>query len=340
MFMNIHISLAIAGLRRHLKIAGATRSFYFMFLLSLSFASSGLAQVRFVYKQAPGYYRFTLGTYEITALHDGNGPIDASLMQGDKTEIKCLLQGSFGSNSYEGSDAGFLINTGKKLILIDSGTGGVLGGPEHQLVENLKASGYEPSQVDLILLTHMHYDHLGGITTKDGRRVFPNAEVRMAKAESDFWLSKRNGAAASNELQTYFRIAHEAAAPYIAAHKWTPFVGIDELGYGIIPVPLTGHTPGHFGYQVTSGGKTILFWGDTVNVEPIQMSRPGISIAYDMDPTAASKTREALFAKLANSGTAVAGPHMPWPSIGYVRKDGNGYKWLPAISTVGISSIN
>jgi glyoxylase-like metal-dependent hydrolase (beta-lactamase superfamily II) len=135
-------------------------------------------------------------------------------MQGNADVIRTLLEGSYGSDSYQGTDAGFLVNTGKKLILIDSGTGGVYGGPEHHLVEDLEAAGYKPSQVDLILLTHLHYDHIGGITTKDGKQVFPSAEVQMAQEESDFWLSEKIADQAPKELQIYFRLVREAAAPY------------------------------------------------------------------------------------------------------------------------------
>jgi glyoxylase-like metal-dependent hydrolase (beta-lactamase superfamily II) len=329
----------IGYLWRNLTESNAVRSCLVLLVALISFASYGLPQAPFVHRQVPGYYRFMLGAYEITALHDGNGPIDAKLMQGDRAAIKDLLKGALDSNIYEGSDAGFLVNTGKRLILIDAGTGGVFGDPEHHLVENLKASGYEPTQVDLILLTHLHYDHVGGITTKDGKRVFPNAEVRMAKTESDFWLSEKNATAASKNTQVYFRLVSEAAAPYIAAHKWLPFIGTNELAYGIVPVSLTGHTPGHVGYEVSSRGKTMLFWGDIVHVEPVQMSHPEISISYDMDAPAAIRTRDALLTKLSSGRTAVAGPHMPWPAIGYVHKDGNGYKWVPVISTVRISSI-
>jgi glyoxylase-like metal-dependent hydrolase (beta-lactamase superfamily II) len=322
-----------------MRYAGVVKSARFVLLALFSASAFALAQAPFVGTQAPGYYRSRLGDYEITALHDGNDEISASLMQGDAAEIKNLLQGSYGSGSYEDTDAGFLVNTGKKLILIDSGTGGAFESPEHHLVENLEAAGYKPSQVGLILLTHLHYDHIGGIVTKDGKRVFPNAEVRMAQAESDFWLSEKIAAGAPKEAQVYFQFAREAAAPYIAAHRWSPFVGTDEVAPGIIPVPLIGHTPGHSAYQVTSTGKTILFCGDIVHVEPIQMSHPEISIAYDGDAAAAIKTREALFATLATSKTAVAGPHLPWPAVGYVRKDGDGYKWVPIISTVYVVSV-
>jgi glyoxylase-like metal-dependent hydrolase (beta-lactamase superfamily II) len=337
--MSHLMRLQTRDLFKNLTESKPVRSSSVLLIALVSFASYGLSQAQFVEKQAPGYYRFTLGAYEITALHDGNGPIDANLMLGDRAEMKDLFQDSLGSTTYQGSDAGFLVNTGKKLILIDAGTGGVFGDPEHHLVENLKASGYEPSQVDLILLTHLHYDHVGGITTKDGKRVFPNAEVRMAKTESDFWLSEKNATAASKNTQVYFRLVRAAAAPYIAAHKWLPFIGTNELAYGIVPVSLTGHTPGHVGYEVSSRGKTMLFWGDIVHVEPVQMSHPEISIAYDMDAPAAIRTRDAILTKLSSGRTAVAGPHMPWPAIGYVHKDGNGYKWVPVISTVRISSI-
>jgi glyoxylase-like metal-dependent hydrolase (beta-lactamase superfamily II) len=341
MCIGVKVSQGADGHPRGITMKSVRTGKFTRFVLHtlLSASTLALAEAPFVGTQASGYYRLRLGDYEITALHDGNGEISSSLMQGDAAEVKELLESSYGSESYQGTGAGFLINTGKKLILIDSGTGEAFGSPEHHLVENLEAAGYRPGQIDLILLTHLHYGHIGGIATKDGKRVFPNAEVRMAQAESDFWLSQAVAAGAPKGLQIYFQFAREAAAPYIAAHAWSPFVGTDELAPGIIPVTLPGHTPGHSGYQVTSKGKTMLFWGDIVHVEPIQMSHPEISIAYDMDQEVAIKTRKALFAALATSKTAVAGPHMPWPAIGYVRKDGKGYKWVPMIFTVHTGSV-
>ena len=141
--------------------------------------------------QVPGYYRLMVGDFEVTALYDGGAGIDSALLRGNAQQIRALLRRSMYDDPTDvlGSVAGYLVNTGSKLVLIDAGTGGHWGGPAlGRLVANLRASGYSPDQVDVVLITHLHADHVGGIYGADGSRVFRNAEIRMAKADSDFWL--------------------------------------------------------------------------------------------------------------------------------------------------------
>ena len=200
-----------------------------------------------------------------------------------------------------------------------------------RLVANLRASGYSPDQVDVVLITHLHADHVGGIYGADGSRVFRNAEIRMAKADSDFWLSTDIASKAPPEAQVFFKIARDAAAPYVAAGKWRPFEGTDPIVPGVRPYPIVGHTPGHMGYEVTSKGQSLLVWGDVVHIMAVQLARPSVGIEFDIDGPTAIKAREALFAKLSASKTLVAGAHMPFPSLGYLRREGSGYAWVPVV---------
>ncbi|MNL29122.1 N-acyl homoserine lactonase [compost metagenome] len=198
-------------------------------------------------------------------------------------------------------------------------------------MQNLKASGYKPEQVDLVLVTHLHADHVGGIYKK-GKRVFPNATVMMKKADADFWLSKEITAKAPEEAKIFFKVAQDAAAPYIAAGKWKPYEGMDEIVPGIAPYAIPGHTPGHTGYMISSKGQSLLVWGDTAHVLAVQMPHPEIGIAFDSDGATAIKTREDLLVKLAADKTMIAAAHMPFPGLGRVRKadTGAGYDWVPA----------
>ena len=200
-----------------------------------------------------------------------------------------------------------------------------------RLVANLRASGYSPDQVDVVLITHLHADHVGGIYGADGSRVFRNAEIRMAKADSDFWLSTDIASKAPPDAQVFFQVARDAAAPYVAAGKWRPFEGTDPIVPGVRPYPIVGHTPGHMGYEVTSKGQSLLVWGDVVHIMAVQMARPGVGIEFDIDGPTAIKAREKLFAKLSASKTLVAGAHMPFPSLGYLRREGSGYAWVPVV---------
>ncbi|NSZ66548.1 MBL fold metallo-hydrolase (plasmid) [Agrobacterium tumefaciens] len=306
--------------------------------LACGSASVALAPVQAAapmeHKQVAGFYRTIIGDYEVTALYDGGGTIDANLLNGDPALIETLLARSFQDDPRHVSSTvqGYLVNTGSKLVLIDTGAGGHWGPPTlGKLVQNLKASGYKPEQVDLVLLTHLHGDHAGGIY-QDGKRIFPNATVMMKKADADFWLSKEIMAKAPEDAKIFFQIAQDGAAPYMAAGKWKPFESMDEIIPGIAPYAIPGHTPGHTGYMISSEGQSLLVWGDVAHVGAVQMPHPEVSIVFDSDSESAVKTREALLVKLATDKTMIAAAHMPYPGLGRIRKDdsGVGYDWVPA----------
>ena len=141
---------------------------------------------------------------------------------------------------------------------------GTAGG-SWRLVSSLHSAGYSPEQVDRVLVTHLHSDHIGGLTTQDGKRVFPNADVFVAKAESAFWLSPEIAAKPPKDAQPFFEAAQAISAPYIKAGKWRTFSDTDALVDGVRVVSLHGHTPGHTGYEFSSQGQKILFWGDTIH---------------------------------------------------------------------------
>ena len=283
--------------------------------------------------QVPGYYRLMVGDFEVTALYDGGVGIDSALLRGNAQQIRALLRRAMYEDPTDvlGSVAGYLVNTGSKLVLIDVGTGGHWGGPTlGRLVANLRASGYSPDQVDVVLITHLHADHVGGIYGADGSRVFRNAEIRMAKADSDFWLSTDIASKAPPDAQAFFKIARDAAAPYVAAGKWRPFEGTDAIVPGVRPYPIVGHTPGHMGYDRRRGSRS--WCGETSCTSwRYRWLDPASVSSSTSTARPAIKAREALFAKLAASKTLVAGAHMPFPSLGYLRREGSGYAWIPVV---------
>jgi glyoxylase-like metal-dependent hydrolase (beta-lactamase superfamily II) len=173
-----------------------------------------------------------------------------------------------------------------------------------------------PEEVDLDLVTYLHSDHVGGLTTQDGKRVFPNADVYVAKAESDFWLSPEIAAKAPRDAQPFFQSAQAIAAPYIKAGKWHTFCGSEPLVDGMQTVPLPGHTPGHTGYEFSSKGQTILFWGDIIHAQRVQLQHREVTAIFDIDQTAAAATRSQLLPKLAGGDVLVAGRirryFLPW----------------------------
>jgi glyoxylase-like metal-dependent hydrolase (beta-lactamase superfamily II) len=301
---------------------------------SVAALSPAMAAAPQHHEQVPGFYRLQVGDLEVTALWDGSASFDPHWLLGQTTidgVVKALHEDP---HLLDVSDTAFLVNTGKQLILVDAGSGTWFGGGAlGRMVESLRSAGYAPEEVDLVLVTHLHSDHIGGLTTQDGRRVFPNAEVYVAKVDSDFWLSPEIAAKAPKDAQPFFQSAQAIATPYIKAGKWHTFTGSEPIVDGVQLVPLRGHTPGHTGYEFSSNGQKILFWGDTVHAQRVQLQRPEVTVVFDIDPAAAAATRDQLLPKIARENVVIAGPHMLFPSLGRLRKSGSGYIWAPVSFT-------
>jgi glyoxylase-like metal-dependent hydrolase (beta-lactamase superfamily II) len=287
------------------------------------------------HEQVPGFYRQKVGDLEVTALFDGPAVFDLHWLTGEKATLDGVVKALHEDpHMLDAAVQGFLVNTGKQMILVDAGAGTWFGGGAFgHLVGNLRSAGYTPEEVDLVLVTHLHSDHVGGLTTQDGKRVFPNAEVYVAKAESDFWLSTEIAAKAPKDAQPFFQSAQAIAVPYIKAGKWHTFSGSEPIVDGMQLVPLLGHTPGHTGYEFSSKGQKILFWGDTIHAPRVQLQHPEVTVVFDIDPAAAAATRNQLLSKLAREGVLIAGPHMLFPGLGRLHKEGSGYSWAPVAFT-------
>jgi len=286
--------------------------------------------------QAPGFYRLKVGDLEVTALYDGTGVFDAHWLNGTKATMDGVVKGLHEDpHKLDVVDAGFLVNTGKQLILVDAGAGTWWGGGALGRLEgSLRSAGYTPEEVDIVLVTHLHSDHAGGLATQDGKRVFPNADVYVAKAESDFWLSPEIAAKAPKDAQPFFQSAQAIAAPYIKAGKWHTFTGSEPILDGMQLVPLPGHTPGHTGYEFSSKGQKILFWGDIVHAQRVQFQHPEVTAIFDIDQAAAAATRHQSLLKLTHEDVLIAMPHSSiFPNLGRLRKEGSGYSWVPVVFT-------
>jgi glyoxylase-like metal-dependent hydrolase (beta-lactamase superfamily II) len=279
--------------------------------------------------QAPGYYRMMLGDFEITALSDGTVglPVDKLLHEPAAKTDKALAR-AFLKPPVDTSVNGFLINTGDKLVLIDTGAAGLFGPTLGNLAANLKASGYQPEQVDEVYITHMHPDHVGGLMAGD-KLAFPNAIVRADKADADFWLSQANLDAAPKEAKGFFQGAMASLNPYVQAGKFKPFDGNTELLPGIAAVAAHGHTKGHTIYVIQSKGQKLVLWGDLMHVAAVQFADPSVTIEFDTDSKAAAVQRKKAYADAAKGGYWVAGAHLSFPGIGHLRGEGKGYTWVP-----------
>jgi glyoxylase-like metal-dependent hydrolase (beta-lactamase superfamily II) len=280
--------------------------------------------------QAPGWYRMMLGSFEVTALSDGTVtlPVDKLLTNIKPATTLQLLARSYLKAPVETSVNGYLVNTGSKLVLIDTGAAGLFGPTLGRLVANLKASGYQPEQVDEIYITHMHPDHVGGLVA-DGKLVFPNAVVRADTREGGYWLSPANMDKAPADGKGFFQGAMASLNPYVAAGKLKPFDGATELVPGIRAVPTPGHTPGHTIYVVESQGNKLVLWGDLMHVAAVQFALPATTIAFDVDSKAAAPQRQKQYTEAAKQGYYVGVAHVSFPGIGKLRADGKGYDWVP-----------
>ena len=300
--------------------------------LGMLFAAvAGYAAAPFHETQVPGFYRTKVGAFEVTALLDGTSTFDAHWLKAEPATLQPLAAKQFQpADKLTGTVAAFLVNTGKQLILVDTGAGGFWGGKAlGHVAQNLRASGYRAEQVDIVLLTHLHADHVAGLRNADGKRKFPNATVSMLQADSDFWLSKEIAGKAPPEAKEFFDLAQASAKPYQAAGKWKPIAPGEEIVPGVRSRPIAGHTPGHTGYEFTSNGQSLLIVGDAVHVAQVQLERPDIGVVFDLDGAAADNSRAALFDEVARTGQLVGGQHLPFPSLGRLRKEGAGYAWVP-----------
>jgi glyoxylase-like metal-dependent hydrolase (beta-lactamase superfamily II) len=299
-------------------------------IVATSCTSSGIATDKTTKTQVPGVYSFRLGEFTITALSDGTVPQDLQkiLTSTDSAEIKQLLDRNFLENPVEASINAFLVDTGDKQVLVDTGAGQLFGpGLGGKLQASLKAAGYAPDDIDLILITHVHTDHSGGLV-ENGRLMFPTATVYAGKPDVDLWLNPANAERLHLERR-FFDEAAKTIKPYLDAGKLKLLSGETAILPGITARPTPGHTPGHNFYVVESKGKSIEFWGDILHFGSIQFPKPSITVIYDVDSNAASTQRVKQFARAEQSRRLVAAAHLPFPGVGHIRADGRGYTWIP-----------
>lgn len=283
----------------------------------------------------PTYFPFTLGKLEITVIYDGNVDVAKEILNNvTPAELEELLARMYVQNPVPSSVNAFLINTGSKLILIDSGAGSLLGNITGYLPENLKRAGYSPWQIDAIFITHGHKDHLAGLLDANDRPVFPRATIYINKNEYEFWNSEANEAANTNpRFVAYFQLMQKTAPIFIQRNKWKTFVE-NECPIPEVPEIRTmatyGHTAGMTAFEITSEGKQLLIWSDITHIAAVQMQKPEVTIAYDLFPDRAIETRKAMLTYAATNRLFVAGSHLPFPGLGHVRMDEyNKFTWVP-----------
>lgn len=278
-----------------------------------------------------GIYRMQLGDFDVIALSDGTIPLNLHTLLHDAKpgELDNLLHQSFLDSIVETSITAFLVKANNKLILIDAGSGSFMGSTLGKVKQNLQVAGISPEDIDIVIPTHLHADHVGGLVD-NSKMVYPNATVYISKPEADFWLNDANKQTANKRAQPFFDAAQAAVAPYQKAGKLITFEPGTQLFPGISSAPSFGHTPGECFYMLESKGQKLVFWGDVVHAGAVQFANPSITIDFDVDLTAAKITRQKAFEDAAKKGYWIAAPHLSFPGIGHLKKVYNTYEWLPA----------
>jgi glyoxylase-like metal-dependent hydrolase (beta-lactamase superfamily II) len=310
----------------------STGSSYLAVIVGAFAVSSALAQVPMSKDETPGWHRMRLGNFEITALSDGTLelPVDKMFTKVNPSRLRSLLSRSFLSNDVRTTVNAFLVNTGTRLVLIDTGTGTsqMFGSNLGKLLSNLQGAGYSPNQVDEIYVTHMHTDHIGGLM-RDGQPSFANATVRANVREASHFLSQSQMDAAPADEREDYESAMAIFKPYIAAEKFKPFDGETQLIPGVRAIPAPGHTPGHTVYVIESQGEKMVVWGDLMHVAALQFPQPSATIQFDWNTKQSAQQRRLIFADIAKNGYFAAAAHVAFPGIGKLRAEGDGYAWIP-----------
>ncbi len=278
-------------------------------------------------QQVAGCCHRQVGDILVTALNDGHQDAPLTSMAGIATEeAAALLQAAFRPVPRRTAVNGFLIRSGGRTALVDAGCGPIKP-TTGRLAANLAAAGVAAEAIDTVLMTHLHPDHFGGLTGPGGAPLFPAATLRLHEAEQAHW---QDDAAMEREdparRAAFFGGARARLAAY--ADRTSPFTS-GEVFPGVTAIPLPGHTPGHTGFMVASGGKSLLIWGDIVHVPEVQVPRPEATMAVDVDPAQAAATRRRIFDQVATDRQAIAGMHLHFPAFAHLARDGAGYRLVP-----------
>ena len=288
--------------------------------------------------QAPGWYRYNVGSYQITAVTDGRNTFkfpDTFVLNAKRDQVNEALAAAYmEKDTMSIPYTPIVINTGSKLVVMDTGTGEAnfdrskgVGGQFHS---NLKASGIDRNAVDLVVISHFHGDHINGLITPDGKPSFPNAEILVPAVEWKYFMDD-----GEMSRQTTDRMKGVFAGARTVFDKLnrkvTQYEAGKEVAPGITSVATHGHTPGHMSYVVASGNAKVYVQADVTNHPALFARNPGWHAFFDQDPKMAEETRRKVYDMLVAEKMMVQGFHYPFPALAYVEKSGSGYREIPVM---------
>jgi len=301
--------------------------------LSLGWPEVARAAVPVAGKQAPAFYRYKVGAYECTSLNDGANTFpmpDTFVRNVSKDQALAAAEAAYmpkGMVTVPFNPQ--VVNTGSKVALFDTGLGPGGTNPRvGHLVANMQAAGIDPKAVDIVVLSHLHPDHANGIKAADGSLVFPNAEIKVPAQDWAFWMSEENAGKANNDMMKgYFANAKRVLGGM--DNKVTKYEWGQEVLPGVTAIDASGHTPGHTAFAVASGNSKVFIQSDVTNIPELFLRNPDWHVAFDIDAPKAVETRKKFYDMVSAEKALVVGFHFPFPSMGYVEKDGPRYRLVP-----------
>jgi glyoxylase-like metal-dependent hydrolase (beta-lactamase superfamily II) len=277
----------------------------------------------------PGYYRFKLGDFEVTTLLDGavqvDGPHPIFGENVEAAEVRALTEKNFlPSDRMVIGFAPVIVNTGEQVIIFDSGNGAGRRPDAGRLAEMLASAGFAAGEIDIVVLSHFHPDHIGGLM-EGGAPLFPNASYVANEAEYDFWSAEDK---LSGPTEGVAKLTQANVVPL--AEKMAFLKDGGEVVSGITAIGAGGHTPGHTAFHLESAGKRLMITADTATHYVIALQRPDWHVRFDMDKEAAAAARRQVFGMIAADRIPFSGYHMPFPALGYVDQIDQGFRYVPA----------
>jgi glyoxylase-like metal-dependent hydrolase (beta-lactamase superfamily II) len=282
--------------------------------------------------QVPFGYRYRVGAMIVTAVTDGHNAMpltDAFVRNAPLAAVQAALaEACLPQDKLNIPFTPILVHTGGEVVLIDTGYGD--NGPPTAgfLPQNMAAAGCMPEDVTKVVISHFHGDHISGLRRKDGKEVFPNAEIWVPEVEWDFWTDPARRAQAPEGMKPAFANVDRVFAPM--ADRVKRYAWDDEVASGITAIDASGHTPGHTAFVLGSGDERLVFISDVTNHPALFVRNPGWSPAFDMDPEKAVATRRRILGMIASEGLSMAGFHIPYPGVGRILRDGDRYTFVPA----------
>ncbi len=280
--------------------------------------------------QAPGFYRYKIGDIEVTAINDGfaKRPLEGFVKNAELAQVQEAAKAAFlPSDALPITFNTLVLKQNGRVTLIDTGNGDSGAPTSGTWMKNFKAAGFDPAQVDTVVFSHFHGDHINGFRLKDGTAVFPKAEVMVPAAEWDFWMDDARMAQAPDGMKGAFQGARRVFAPI--AKEVKRYDSGKEILPGLTAVAAPGHTPGHTAYMLSSGNGKLMIMSDLTNHPALFVRNPDWSAVFDMDADQARATRRRMLDMAASERAQVAFYHAPFPATGFIARDGNGFTFVP-----------